>query len=68
MQVCRAVGQRNHLREGVGPLGAAQQRGVSDLRGEAAGGAARGAQGGAEERHCGFGWHVGGGLMCGYWW
>jgi hypothetical protein len=61
VQVCRAVGQRDHLREGVGPLGAAQQRGVSDLRGEATGGAgaARGAQGGAEERHCGFGRHFG---------
>ena len=57
VQVCGAVGKRDHLRESVGPLGAAQQRGVADLRGEAAGGTARGSQGGAEERHCGFGWH-----------
>ena len=60
MQVCRAVGQRDHLRESVGPLGAAQERGVPDLGAEAAGGTAGGwSQGGAEERHCGFGWHFG---------
>jgi hypothetical protein len=33
---------------------------VPDLGGEAAGGTAGGwSQGGAEERHCGFGWHFG---------
>ena len=48
MQVRAAVGQRDHLREGVGPLGAAQERGLADLSGEAAGGTA-GAEGGGEE-------------------
>ena len=57
VHVCAAVGQRNHLREGVGPLGAAQERGMADLRGEAAGGTA-GAEGGGEE----------GGHCCGCWW
>ena len=51
MKVRAAVGQRDHLREGVGPLGAAQERGVSDLGAEAAGGtAAAWAEGGGEER------------------
>ena len=57
MQVRAAVGQRDHLREGVRPLGAAQQRGMADLRGEAAGGTA-GAEGGGEE----------GGHWGGCWW
>ena len=58
MQVRAAVGQRDHLREGVGPLGAAQERGMADLRAEAAGGTA-GAEGGGEE---------GGHCCCGCWW
>ena len=57
MQVRAAVGQRDHLREGVGPLGAAQQRGMADLRGEAAGGTAGAERGGEERGHC-----------CGCWW
>lgn len=61
MQVCRAVRKRDHLRESVGPLGAAQQRGVADLSAEAAGWtAAGGSQRSAEERHCGCGRHFGG--------
>ena len=46
MQVGAAVGERYHLREGVGPFGAAEQRGVPDLRAEAAGGTAWSERGG----------------------
>lgn len=57
VQVGRAVGQRDHLRESVGPLGAAQQRGVPDLRAEPAGWAGGGAE--RAEEHAGrcCGWH-----------
>ena len=55
MQVRAAVGERDHLRESVGPLGAAQERGMADLGAEAAGGTA-GAEGGSEEGHWGCGW------------
>ena len=52
MQVRAAVGERDHLRESVGPLGAAQERGMADLGAEAAGRTA-GAEGGGEEGgHC----------------
>jgi len=46
VQVRRAVGEGYHLRESVGSLGAAQERGMSDLGGQAARGTAAG--GGAE--------------------
>jgi hypothetical protein len=60
VQVRAAVGQRDHLREGVGSLGAAQERGVPDLSAEAAGGTAAGAEGGGKEGHCvGCWWHCG---------
>lgn len=57
VQVRRAVGQRDHLRESVGPLGAAQQRGVPDLRAEPAGWAGGWAE--RAEQHAGrcCGWH-----------
>lgn len=65
MKVRAAVGQRDHLREGVGPLGAAQQRGMTDLRGEAAGGTAGAEGGGEESRHwSGCWWHFSGGVLC----
>ena len=52
MQVRAAVGERDELREGVGPLGAAEEGGMADLLRECCGWSGGEAGGGAEERHC----------------